>query len=145
MPIVIYGKEHKLDCKCCSCKSQRGEPSWNWKGGITRNRKKYDKKRYEKVERAKRLKSYGLTTDGYNKLFSQQNGVCAICGQPETKKSFGKHIRRLTIDHNHKTGKVRGLLCNGCNVGLGNFLDSVEFLLKAIKYLKGETDGLRDL
>ena len=135
MSVTIYGKEHKTDCKCSSCKSQRGEKPWNWKGGISCNRKEYDKKRYNKVERVNRLKNYGIAVDDYDKMFKKQNGVCAICGKPETKISRSG-VRRLSIDHNHKTGKIRGLLCCKCNIGIGSFLESVEFLLKAIKYLK---------
>ena len=135
MPVTIYGKKHKLGYKCCSCRSQRGERGWSWKGGISLNKKEYDKKRYEEKERKERLKKYGLTIGDYNELFEQQNGVCSICGLPETKKSFGKHVRRLSIDHCHKTGKVRGLLCNQCNVALGNFNDDIDVMSSAISYL----------
>jgi hypothetical protein len=67
----------------------------------------------------------------------KQGGVCAICEKKETRKYKGKIIR-LSIDHNHKTGEIRGLLCHGCNVGIGHFSDSIEFLLKAINYLRAK-------
>lgn len=54
--------------------------------------------------------------------------VCAICSKPSRT--------RLHIDHNHKTGKYRGLLCSPCNIGLGHFKDSPSLLRKAIEYLK---------
>ena len=57
-----------------------------------------------------------------------QEGLCAICGLPETDKRF-------CVDHNHKTGVVRGLLCANCNKGLGHFFDSIESLEKAKSYL----------
>ena len=53
---------------------------------------------------------YGITPDDYNQLFQQQNGCCAICGKHQSKLK-----RRLDVDHDHKSGKVRGLLCNPCN------------------------------
>ena len=62
---------------------------------------------------------------------SKQNNCCAICG-----KSQNNENRRFAIDHCHKTGKIRGLLCYTCNNGLGSFKDNVIFLLNAINYLK---------
>ena len=60
----------------------------------------------------------------------KQEGRCAICGEePSTK-------RGLAIDHCHITGKVRGLLCHGCNIGIGSMKDSAVLLLKAIRYLE---------
>lgn len=82
-------------------------------------------------------KFYGITLEDYYKLFKKQKGLCKICKQPETRKVNNK-ITKLHIDHNHKTGKVRGLLCSNCNIGLGNLKDSIILLKRAIKYLKGE-------
>lgn len=73
------------------------------------------------------LKSYGVTVEEYNKLVIKQKGLCKICG------SFPK--RKLSLDHDHKTGKIRGLLCNSCNMALGLFKDNTIFLLRASKYL----------
>lgn len=74
---------------------------------------------------------YGITIDDYNRMFEEQNGCCAICGihQSEFKTRFH-------IDYNHETGKIRGLLCNKCNQGLGLFQDSSELLSLASEYLK---------
>lgn len=79
---------------------------------------------------------YGITLDEFNEMLEKQNGVCAICGNPETivDKKTG-NIRALAVDHCHKEGHVRALLCTGCNQGLGNFKDSIELLNKAITYL----------
>jgi hypothetical protein len=74
-------------------------------------------------------KKYGISLKNYNELLEKQNGVCAICG----RKNFLK--RGLYVDHDHKTNKVRGLLCNHCNLALGYFDDSIPFLEKAIKYI----------
>jgi Recombination endonuclease VII len=63
-------------------------------------------------------------------LFERQNGTCAICGREEWEK-----VKVLGVDHDHKTGRVRGLLCTDCNMGLGKFKDDPALLRKAIKYL----------
>lgn len=72
----------------------------------------------------------------YNTIFSQQNGVCAICGRPETAKGIHGRIRRLATDHCHSSGKIRGLLCGRCNSGIGYFQDNTESLKEAVKYLE---------
>jgi hypothetical protein len=75
---------------------------------------------------------YGITFQQYEKMRWDQNGLCAICGRPQRKAKEN----RLHIDHDHKTGVVRGLLCRGCNMGLGHFEDDIERLESAIRYLK---------
>ena len=80
-------------------------------------------------------KEFGITIAQYDEMFEQQNGVCAICGKKETMKNqYG--VRRLSVDHDHKTGKIRGLLCAGCNFVLGTMKDSKERILKAAIYLE---------
>lgn len=70
-------------------------------------------------------------------MLEAQNGVCAICGKPESRRSKKTgHIYALHVDHDHKTGDIRGLLCHHCNAGLGHFADNVEAMEKAIAYLK---------
>lgn len=76
---------------------------------------------------------YGITLEFVNKLKVKQNNKCKLC-EKETK---------LLVDHCHTTGKIRGLLCNKCNVALGSFKDNIEVLQKAIDYLK-QTNDLRD-
>lgn len=70
-------------------------------------------------------------------LMAKQSGLCAICRKPEasTDGLSGK-VRQLAIDHCHETGRVRGLLCNSCNRGLGLFQDNTELLARAVLYLK---------
>jgi uncharacterized CHY-type Zn-finger protein len=75
------------------------------------------------------LRQYNLTPDCYYEMLDNQNGLCAICGTKPDKK-------RLEVDHCHKTGLVRGLLCHICNTGLGYFHDSTDKLEVAIKYLE---------
>jgi hypothetical protein len=69
-------------------------------------------------------------------MFADQDGKCAICGLAETVGKLPQGlVTPLTVDHDHKTDKVRGLLCNKCNVGLGCFCDSVDILFRAVGYL----------
>lgn len=89
--------------------------------------KKWNAANKDKVK-ASRLKRYGITLTEYNELLKRQNGGCAICGYDNDGKD-------LYVDHDHKTGTVRGLLCNGCNFGLGHFCDCVDRLEGAILYL----------
>jgi len=85
-------------------------------------------------------RKYQMTIEDYEKMYDEQNGVCKICGQPETKKYNGKVVE-LAVDHCHETGKVRGLLCNKCNVALGGFQDSPTLLASALNYLNRVSRG----
>ena len=78
---------------------------------------------------------YGISEVEYKDLYSKQKGLCAICSQPETDIYYrSKKLRKLAVDHCHKTNKVRGLLCFHCNQGLGKFKDNPELLRKAALY-----------
>lgn len=83
-----------------------------------------------------RRRKYGVTQQDYDDRVFAQNGVCAICGKPETRV-VGEKNCPLAVDHDHETGIVRGLLCHSCNSGLGHFKDSLENLSNAIDYLMG--------
>jgi hypothetical protein len=85
------------------------------------------------------LNVYGITYEFYLSLCDKQNNVCAICKQEETNTYNGK-IKRLAVDHNHTTGKIRGLLCTKCNVSIGNLNDSIDLLNSAISYLTTYTE-----
>lgn len=74
--------------------------------------------------------NYGISHDDYDRLYAQQQGRCCICDEFHS---------RLCVDHDHKTGRVRGLLCRSCNSGLGFFRDQPRHLRQAINYL--EADG----
>jgi hypothetical protein len=100
-------------------------------------KEKARKKRYRESEKGKeakkreKLKLYDLLVDDWNKMFDKQKGCCAICGihQNELKKA-------LAVDHRHSDGKVRGLLCNPCNRGIGLLKEDTDKLKAAIKYLE---------
>ena len=85
------------------------------------------------------LKRKGLTIEDFEIALQNQSYVCAICRQPETTKSKGT-LRRLSIDHSHKTGCYRGLLCGKCNQGIGHFDDDIALLNQAIQYLERHKD-----
>lgn len=95
----------------------------------------WKKKNKDKVNRQNRKswlkKFYGMTLEEYDFMYESQNGRCAICKRPSTDFPKGLHV-----DHNHKTNKVRGLLCQPCNHAIGNFLDNIEILKSAIHYLE---------
>ena len=125
-------KKHSYICKICSNKENQ-----KWQHNNLEKCKIWSKNYYithkkEIISRTKKnnlKRKYGLLFQDYNQLFELQNGKCLICNNIENK-------RLLSVDHDHKTGKIRGLLCSNCNTGLGNFKDNSILLEKAIKYLK---------
>src|ERR1700677_4817800 len=76
-----------------------------------------------KASRKHNLKKYGLTENEHYDLLKAQNDSCAICGKAQKQNN-----RSFAVDHDHKTGKIRGLLCDQCNRGLGFFKDDIQFL-----------------
>lgn len=76
------------------------------------------------------IRKFGVSGDNLTKLILEQDELCAICNK---KCSQGK---RLSLDHDHDTGQIRGLLCASCNLALGGFNDSPDILKKALKYLE---------
>jgi len=83
---------------------------------------------------------YGITPEQYDVMLKFQNGVCAICKQPETAGRAGK-IKLLSVDHSHTTKQLRGLLCDNCNKALGCMHDNIERLKSAIEYLNWYSQG----
>lgn len=80
-------------------------------------------------------KKYGLSLEQYDALALSQEYRCKICQQPETK-IVHETVQRLSVDHNHATGHIRGLLCDRCNRGIGQFEDSAVILRLAANYLE---------
>ena len=95
--------------------------------------------KYKDTRREYKLKTkFGITAEDYEVMLEKQGGVCAICGKKNNN-------RRLAVDHCHKTGKVRELLCTNCNTTLGRIQDDPEIIDKMILYLekhKGSENGL---
>lgn len=96
------------------------------------------------IQKACNLRSkYGLSVEEYEKLLLSQNGCCAICGTSDPKsKNAASRRGGFPVDHDHKTGKIRGLLCGHCNTGMGLLGDSIEILKKAIAYLSKHDPSL---
>src|ERR1019366_4190427 len=76
---------------------------------------------------------YGITRADWQRLHDQQSGLCALCSGPGHRGGRGT---KLYVDHDHKTGLVRGLICHRCNLGLGIFGDTEEGLLRALLYMR---------
>jgi hypothetical protein len=90
------------------------------------------------LEKGRALReSFNISLDQYLEMHDRQGGKCAICGQPEMQMRNGK-IKALAVDHNHKTGAIRGLLCSDCNTGIGKLKDDVKVLQSAIRYLNSQ-------
>lgn len=107
-----------------------------WRSGDTSERERmnvyqreYRKKNLDKVRKATKeydlRTKYGITYEDYEELLVKQDGKCALCGR----------VSVLAIDHCHKTGKIRGLLCNQCNLGIGLLKEDPEIFKKALEYL----------
>jgi len=80
---------------------------------------------------------YGITFDEYGVMFTEQGGLCAICRKPETATNqYG--VKRLAVDHDHHTGRVRGLLCSRCNRAIGLLDEDTGRMLQAVTYLAKE-------
>ncbi len=127
--------------KCKTCKDaatiesrKKNPPVYN--GYMARWRAKNpDKQHATEIKRR-----YGLTIEDYNKMLVSQNMTCALCPkQHDPTKKRG----RLYVDHCHKTGKVRSLLCSAHNSMLGYAEDDIEVLEKAIEYLKSHNKKLK--
>jgi len=132
--------------KCCVAYAKQRNQSAKYRT----HQKEYQKEYRQRPEAKKRLKEsrqtekgrlsnrraslkqlYDLTLEGYNKLFQQQEGCCAICGRHQSVFK-----QRLHVDHDHGTKRIRGLLCSQCNLGLGNFRHDNCYLQNAIHYLE---------
>jgi hypothetical protein len=103
---------------------------------ILSNRDKIDA---AKCLRCRMLRKYDINSLLYKRLLNKQKGLCAVCKSKEQGRDHRSNKKiKLAVDHCHKTGKIRGLLCGNCNRGLGIFKDSREILQSAIIYLQKE-------
>lgn len=118
---------YRSDCKaCCSTRAQQWFADNPDRAAASRRRHNL-------------ASNYGLTEEDYKELLRQQGGVCAICGNDEPNEHGRTGTKfRLSVDHCHTTGRVRGLLCQKCNRAIGLLNDSADLLRKAIGYLERE-------
>jgi hypothetical protein len=103
--------------------------------GRTQIRREYRRRKPEAEQNSSRQKLYGVGPERFAEMTVAQNGVCAICGHPEKFTARGKP-RALSVDHDHETNLVRGLLCAGCNKALGLFGDDPARLRAAAEYIE---------
>lgn len=129
-PISSYQKNRsKVDGVGTYCSTCATEISKEWQSKNTKKGGKYIGW-LEYISAYQLRKKYGISPKELDGMIQVQMNKCAICGrEPNGKK-------RLFVDHCHKTGKVRGLLCTNCNLGLGSFKDDIERLKTAIAYLE---------
>jgi hypothetical protein len=116
------------------CAKRRRARQAHYEAGSTASKRW--RKRNPEWQFGYRLRVYGMTIEDYNKLLAEQQGVCAICQRPETQLDRARKPRRLTVDHDHVHNKVRGLLCNRCNAGLGFLEDDPVRIQAAQDYLE---------
>jgi hypothetical protein len=137
-PIEEFGQRYdrpqrKSQCKACIRSYMRER---NRELNISKRDYWRRKNRDPDYHRRFKLKArYGITVEEYWEMHSSQEGLCAICDQPEKRKLRG-NLALLVVDHCHSTGKVRGLLCFHCNKTLGH-LENADWIDKAFGYLKG--------
>lgn len=114
-----------------------GNFRWAFPDGFKRSPGDSEARRFNRDhERNKELKKlFGIDFAEYQRMLVEQGGVCAICSKPEEQISHGT-LRVLSVDHNHATGAVRGLLCSNCNLAIGYACDDVSILRRGIAYLE---------
>lgn len=146
-PLSEFGKSSSskdgLRCYCKECRKaynlahrvEKAEYNKKYRQ-IHRTKLIKQQKEYNQTEKGKLAcrrrdlkKSFGITLEQYDEMVENQDGVCAICGNINTKG------HRLCVDHNHETGKIRALLCDNCNHLLGNAKENIIVLRSAINYL----------
>ena len=126
-----YGPKKRRRHSCKECRAVQ-----------TRVRKEYEspehrERRLAQMREGNLRRNFGITSEELADMIEIREGLCDICGKPETRIIDGK-LKPLCVDHSHTTGKVRGLLCSKCNVGLGMFGDNSDVLVKALHYLTKE-------
>lgn len=152
--ILGSGTDMKKQCsKCLEFKdiSEFGAHSGtrlrgNCKGCVKLHRKEYYKANSQKVkassmaaykanprksQNARLKRKFGISIEQYDEMLKNQDGRCAIC---ETHRSWFRQA--FAVDHNHKTGKIRGLLCAACNTAIGKLKEDLEIIRRAMIYLQ---------
>lgn len=125
------------DGRCRPCRQAAAKRARDRNPGYRREYQARWRKSDPGREKSYRLKSrYGITQERFDEMLLEQGGVCAICSQPETALHNTGQVRRLSVDHCHETGAVRGLLCHRCNLVLGRVEDATAILDAAAVYLR---------
>ena len=133
-------KRETIDCfsnpsginspKCKKCKNEK-RPYCPIKMKVFNDANK-EKRRHQML-----LRNFKLSLEQFNAMAISQNHLCAICKKPQCKfDKKSKKVRSLAVDHNHKTGKIRELLCTSCNTAIGLFEENSDLIQEAINYLR---------
>lgn len=144
-PLSEYHKDRKAaDGYSYRCKSCAKEASKKWKLENPERYKESMKACWEKNRAAyynthndrQLMVKYKLTREEYNKMLAETNGSCPICSREFGIEPYTKPV----VDHCHRGGHTRGIICRQCNIGLGAFRDDTESMKKAIQYLENDID-----
>lgn len=123
-----------LHAHCAACSSAKARRYYE-DHRESQKEKARERNKHHEVKASKRNRNlkvnYGITADEYQALFEVQGGCCAICGVHQSSLKY-----KLYVDHNHKNGEVRGLLCKHCNSAIGLMNDDPQRLTEAIRYLE---------
>lgn len=126
-------KKDGLTYACRDCKNRRVRERYVESAEIREGKSKRQKARCvkhpEKIYNTHLKWKYGITREQHGQIYLGQGGCCALCGEPVA-------YDKIVVDHDHVTGRVRGLLCRKCNSGLGAFNDNIKGLQNAIRYLR---------
>ena len=128
-------------CKtCCQVRTQAWRVANPDKARKCQNAwRRENASRVAEYDRRQHLKAYGLTQDDYDAMLARQGGRCAACG---SDNPGNRRYARFLVDHDHVTGTVRALLCNPCNVAIGQVNDDVDRLIALATYLLQYRDVL---
>lgn len=125
-----------LASKCKECHIKQTTENYHRNPSINESNKKRYFQNIDAERNRDYKRKYGISLEQYNEMLESQNSCCSICGT--SSKEVSKN--RLFVDHCHRTGKVRGLLCHHCNSMIGLARDDVNVLSRAISYLKENND-----
>lgn len=134
-------KDLNLFVPCYGEKGRNKYRSWckacHTADGVAYKRRNADARaRYAERRRHQDIKrKFGITVEQYDQILATQGGGCALCGTDRGSITCGGKPRRLAVDHDHETGCVRGLLCEGCNRGIGLLRDDPDLLRRAADYI----------
>lgn len=110
--------------------TSRNQPKRTCRPCIAEQAKAYRRRHRERINKAKTAKKFGLTIEQWDALYEEQGGRCTLCGNGRG------NYHELSVDHDHDTGKIRGLLCGPCNMGIGQLRDDPELLERAAMYIR---------
>ena len=125
-------KNHRSECKDC----EREWKAKHYKTIAVKERKKrkvYYKNNLDRSHGWYLKGKFGIGREDYERMLAEQDGKCAICGTDQPYPN--KRIKNFAVDHDHRTGKIRALLCSTCNTGIGHLKHSPDLLRKAADYL----------